>query len=408
MTFKHVKFEDSVVMRSLEKLAKEKGLVKPEKITKTAAVKTDLTATANLMQNILNLCAGLRQSGFTKHANELEEKFMVYKQAQTLYETTKETGEDLVESAHSKGSHKLEDVDSDEAVFETIVDQHMKHLKMIEKAPTGKLASARNVIDAVKVVLGEEALGAAPVQPTLSGNEDQDLAAYHDWVAYSYVLRTMPILNKGWKIITKQMSTTTLKPMFAKNYNEINQKINSLTQDNVGIDDLKSIFTDLNDIQASINAFNPTDAAALTPAGFMPTVTKHLGDAYDAATLNWGGQFRDQLTELITEAKSNVNVAIDSLSGKKDTVIKGMIEQSGSKSAIDSAKKMFTDWLAKVATVAEATPPEKQLAVNWINKRLAAIEEIKNSSDDMAQKLSKLNAITADPEVQQFKSTWIV
>lgn len=153
MTFKHVKFEDSVVMRSLEKLAKEKGLVKEESITKTAS-KT-VTASDNLTENVLTLCAGLRERGFQKQANELETKFMTLKQAQTLYETSSEKGEDLVDAAHPKGSHKLEGVDGDEAVFETILDQHLKNIKMIDKKPTGKLASSKDILGAVKKVLGE-------------------------------------------------------------------------------------------------------------------------------------------------------------------------------------------------------------------------------------------------------------
>lgn len=155
MTFKHVKFEDSIVMRSLEKLAKEKGLVESEPITKSAS--QSLVPTNNLTENVLVLCDGLRQRGFTKQAIELEEKFLAYKQAQTLYETTSEKGEDLVDAAHPKGSYKLEDVDSDEAVVETILDRHMKMVKMIEKTPTGKLSSASQVINAVKMVLADAA-----------------------------------------------------------------------------------------------------------------------------------------------------------------------------------------------------------------------------------------------------------
>jgi hypothetical protein len=155
MTFKHVKFEESVVMRSLEKLAKEKGLVKQDPITKSASKTVDLSPSTNLMENVLNLCAGLRQSGFHKEASEVEEKFVAFKQAQTLYETSTEKGEDVIDAAHSKGSHHLEGVDSDEAVVETILDNHLKSLKMIEKVPTGKLASSRDILHAVKVVLAQ-------------------------------------------------------------------------------------------------------------------------------------------------------------------------------------------------------------------------------------------------------------
>lgn len=171
MTLKHVKFEDSAVMRSLEKLAKEKGLVS-EKITKNASAvkKLNLSPSESLTSNIVTLCSGLREAGFHKHAEELEEKFFAYKQAETLYETSKEKGEDLVDEAHPKGSHKLEDVDGDEAVFETILDQHLKMIKMIDKEPTGKLASSEAIIDSVGKALGSDFLAVKRAQEAESGD----------------------------------------------------------------------------------------------------------------------------------------------------------------------------------------------------------------------------------------------
>lgn len=157
MTFKHMKFEDSATMRSLEKLAREKGLVKPEVMTKSASSQLDLAPSSSLTENVLKLCVGLKACGFDKYADELESKFVVYKQAQTLYETSKETGDDLVHSAHPKGSHKLDGVDGEEATIETILDQHIKILEKINKTPTGKLSSASDVIKAVKKVLGQQA-----------------------------------------------------------------------------------------------------------------------------------------------------------------------------------------------------------------------------------------------------------
>src|SRR5574338_644538 len=150
MTFKHTKFEDSPIMRSLEKVAREKGLVKDEPIAKTASAPTiDLAPSGNLMSNVLKLCAGLRASGFDKYASELELAYLNYKRANTLYETSKEKGEDLVDEAHPKGSHKLEGVDGD-AVIETILDNHLKMVELVNKKPTGKLASSKDVMGGVK------------------------------------------------------------------------------------------------------------------------------------------------------------------------------------------------------------------------------------------------------------------
>lgn len=161
MTFKHTKF-DSPTLRALEKIAVEKGLVKPAPLEKKAATKkADYTPTPDLMENILKLCAGLRAKGLTKQAAEVETAFLNYKQAQTLYETSKEKGEDLIQAAHPKGSHKLEGVDGEEATVEDIIEQQLKMMKVVEKKPTGKLASSKSILNAVKVVLAEEV---APAQ----------------------------------------------------------------------------------------------------------------------------------------------------------------------------------------------------------------------------------------------------
>src|SRR4051812_13432544 len=98
MTYKNTKFEDSAVMRSLEKLAVKKGLVKPEELKKEASAKPapSFAPTQNVSQNILKLCSGLRSQGFESYANELERKFLTLKQA-----------ENMMDIAHPEGSVKL-------------------------------------------------------------------------------------------------------------------------------------------------------------------------------------------------------------------------------------------------------------------------------------------------------------
>jgi len=147
-------------MRSLEKVAQEKGLVKPESLlqklaSRTAVKKIDATPTSNLMENIFKLCEGLKTQGLVAEANELEINYFQYKQAQTLYEAHKEKGEDVIHSAHPDGSHKLEGVEGSEACFEDILDKHVKFLQMIDKKPTGKLSSSAHVLSAVKKALGQ-------------------------------------------------------------------------------------------------------------------------------------------------------------------------------------------------------------------------------------------------------------
>lgn len=200
MTFKHTKFDESPIMRSLERVAKEKGLVKSESIQKNASVKNidvkpiDITPSDNLSDNILKLCNGLRSQGFNKYAEELESNFINYKKAQTIYEAHKETGEDLVNSAHPKGSHKLENVDSDEAVIENILDVHLKMTKMIDKKPTGKLSTS-SAIQKIKTSLGQA--------PTLNPNQIKSIFNNHIIgkleAAHNRARECIPVLQNAQK-----------------------------------------------------------------------------------------------------------------------------------------------------------------------------------------------------------------
>lgn len=136
MSFKHTKFDDSESMRSFAKVGVEKGLVTPEtsSVVKTASSK--ISATGDLVQDVMILCASLRKAGMEKHAEDLENNFLLYKKSESLYETFKETGEDLVDMAHPEGSHKLQDL---EHTVLTITDRHKKIKDIVNKKPTGKL-----------------------------------------------------------------------------------------------------------------------------------------------------------------------------------------------------------------------------------------------------------------------------
>ena len=151
MTFKHLKFAESSTMQAFEKLARAKGLVKPDEVKKTATKTLDLNPSKNFLENILKLAQGLRSQGFHKHADDLENKFVVYKRAESLYETSKETGEDMVDMAHPKGSKKMDGTDH---TVLTIVDQKKKIEEIVNKKSTGKFASNQEIIDTVKRALG--------------------------------------------------------------------------------------------------------------------------------------------------------------------------------------------------------------------------------------------------------------
>lgn len=147
MTFKHSKFEDSVVMRNLVRIAKKKGMIK-DPIQKVAS-KLDLTPTEDLFENVLKLASGLRANGFEVQANELESNLMLYKRA-------KVEG-DIIEEAHPKGGLEFKDV-LGHPKFHTLIEQQMKMVDVAFKEPNGKLAKAEDIIKAVKKIFAKKDL----------------------------------------------------------------------------------------------------------------------------------------------------------------------------------------------------------------------------------------------------------
>lgn len=287
MTFKHIKFEDSVVMRSLEKLYKEKGLLKEEPLKKEASSKLDLRASSNLMENILKLCNGLRSYGLDKQANELESNYLSYKKANTLYETSKETGEDLINAAHPKGSHKVDVLGDDLAIVETILDRHLKMIKVVDKVPTGKLASS-NIINSVKKALGEitetSSLGQSQTDAILSklnlvvsflasAKNELDKTTYSDSFGFSF--------KNEIDSINKVISSFKSNSIISKNHLDfINSKISNLQ---------KMMYFKNNPI-------------------FMPSIliNKLKGESEPVYNIN----------KLLNQASSAVNEAIEFIAGK--------------------------------------------------------------------------------------------
>ena len=128
---------------------------KPAEIKEVPAPKQEK---ASLDTNILTLSNKLRSSGFDKYADQLENKFLAVKQAEVhLYKVHEETGEDLVNAAHPDGDNKTiaPTKGSDLGDIETILSRHKKIEDIVNKKPTGKLASLTSYVDQCKIVLGE-------------------------------------------------------------------------------------------------------------------------------------------------------------------------------------------------------------------------------------------------------------
>ena len=98
----------------------------------------------NLFESLVVLADSLRKKGFKEEAKRLDERICNYKTAEGevhLYQTFEETGDDLLDSAHPDGDLALCPAKDNMGDIETLQSQHKKILKMLEKAPTGKLSS---------------------------------------------------------------------------------------------------------------------------------------------------------------------------------------------------------------------------------------------------------------------------
>jgi hypothetical protein len=370
MTFKHVNFEDSSTMRSLAKVAKEKGWLS-ESLTKTASQekKPDYSATGNLTINIVKLCSGLREFGFNKYADELEEKFINYKRAASSYETSKEKGEDLVDTAHPDGSHKLEGVEGD-SLIETIVDQQLKDILMVNKAPTGKLA--KDILSAVKIVLSQEGPSVQKSLQNVISNLDSALQIFNDVGFLS-----KPATSMGNKAL--ELSKAALN--------------------NPNIDALRKI-------QVSLKIFR---------SNVKPVLFSLLGGV--------SGDTYDNMVPYLDEADKSINQAISLLQQKQEMTDKKINTPeapkedpkiSGFNSKIDEAIKTARRWIVQIQTDSELNDNDKNSAKGWLNKKILNVLELKKEFDGLSPDdkvkavdglLVNLNKLTT--QFPAFQAQWI-
>lgn len=354
MTFKHLKFEDSPIMRSLEKVAIEKGLVAPQFMIKQAQTQHDFSASMNLSENIIKLCDGLRLCGLESKAEELENNYLDYKKAQTLYETSKETGEDLVHNAHPKGSHKLEGVEGD-SVIETIIDQHLQALKMIDKKPTGKLYTASEIINSVRVVLAQDTSNEAQIIANL--NKVLNIMQRLQLIAQGDV--SLP--QFGWNLYFAPVNTAIANPTI-DNINKAKERFNTLH------DRLKP--------------------------GIIQGVTDDTWSVIKPLFGSGSAAFEKSLIarQKVNEARAK-EVAGDIVdSDKPERVGVTVVDAYGLSTSIKNALSTLNGYRAAINTDDTLEEADKNTALAWINSRSAAINNIKAQYDSLENDEEKMAA----------------
>jgi hypothetical protein len=158
-----VKYTDNLyaseVYRELERQAVKKGSFKPTEteLVKLAAQEVVQTQQINrevetdpsddLIQDVARLAYAMRRKGFINQAEDLEQKLVIFKQAESsLYNVTPESNRDFLDFAHRDGDVNLIDGSGDFGTIETLQSVADKILAVTRKEPTGKLASLAAMI----------------------------------------------------------------------------------------------------------------------------------------------------------------------------------------------------------------------------------------------------------------------
>lgn len=388
MTFKNVKFDDSAVMRSLEKLAVKKGLVQPETMKKeaSAAPKTSLKPTGDLTQDLLKLCDGLRKAGFSKYADDVETKFVQLKKAESLYETSKETGEGFLEDAHPEGSVKLKDMDGD-ATVETVADIKKKIEELVNKTPKGKLAN-QDFINLVKISLAEGEVG--------------PLAVIAEQLAKGRTL---------WKTIDKEVDANTSG--WALHWSEnfewgtisrnvqinLNRKPEDMTTDRI-----ERLFADVRKAYEFVTSRNKEDLVA------------RLKDAFGQMLVLYGPMRKARDTYNEGESKQLSGKPVANAPEKGIHTIPEVTVQGGTpvEIKIGSLKSKIGSFKAQVGADMELSAQEKKTALSFLDGKMAEVaaqetgfSSVPEMERDTASAKFLKNLGKIEAQLQQFYTNWI-
>jgi hypothetical protein len=390
MAFRQNDFFSSETMRALEKVAYNKGLIKIDPLEKYASLprKPNLVPSDNLLNNILNLCEGLRAEGLDSYAEEIEKYYMFYKKSSSL------TDNSMIEQAHPEGSHTLEDVAGD-AVIETIIDQQLKDIKMISKMPTGKLSN-NQVMSMVKKAL----LKNAQEESISSSIKNNQTAAYsHKKQLKFYIDEANSIMNQVFG------RTLTLKHTFHDNYQDISIALDSMTENNINIAQINNIISDLDDMINSLNLINWKDLGLFNPLTAPYSILRHVGDISDTITGDYQGLVRDQVAGYIDKALSLANAMKNILSNISTTTNEStpQITTETPKSTTQGNQKLpsikqlrdkiyavvsvYDNYISTISASLNSNPNGKSSAKQYLNTTLNYLKHVRQSF------LSMINAI---------------
>lgn len=178
----------SEVYRELERQAVHKGHFKPSEaqVVKTAAAQlqqqeainksVDTTPSEDLTQDVARLAFAMRRKGYVCQAEELEEKLVLFKKAESdLYNVTSEKNKDFIQFSHRDGEKEIIEGAGELGVIETIDTLAEKIRAVTQKEPTGKLPGKSANLSELAELIKEaqmEGSGEPATETTESGQID--------------------------------------------------------------------------------------------------------------------------------------------------------------------------------------------------------------------------------------------
>ncbi len=378
MTYKNTKFEDSPVMRSLEKLAQKKGLIKNDPFKKEASAPAPSYApTTNLNQNILKLCSGLRSQGFGKYANELENKFLALKQA-----------ESIMEEAHPEGSVKLPDMEGD-ATIEDCADQKKMIEDIIKKTPKGKFGN--DIVNLVKITLAQAVNESSDPLNIISSSQIQGKeywAVIHDAVDKE---------TSGWALQwSESFAWNTISNRIRKRF--------SYKPTDMTVDAIEKQFSDIKESVSFIENMGKESLAAGLRGVFGKLLTlygpmRRARNQYDA---NLSAQ---RAGTVLDAPSSNEPKTIQDVTVTGDPV----------DLRIGEALTELKGYAAQIQADMQLTAPEKKNGINWLQSHAAKLKLQQDSYEkymDATKGLGKADSFlknidVLEKQLKEFYQNWL-
>jgi hypothetical protein len=366
-------------------------------------------ASTPLSQKLLSLAANLRENGFEKYAQVLENQLIsIHKTAAHLYQAHDETGDDVINFAHRDGDKELEKSWGDLGEVETILSRHNKILDVVHREPSLKKKANKNLLNAVKIILS--------TADNDSNNNDEKIKAIVS-EGISYIAQFISILTK---MQLKRIKTKGSGFIENGALEDIQDKLNDMQK-------LEQSATDYNTIMQITKLLN--NIVSNISVSLSQTVYLDEGEMSEINSL---------VSQYLETAKARFNAAFQLLQGhiegaqyqlqqgmepSKISLVDGSTPSPASSSVAPQTKfiddatvylKSLYRWRQKINADPENTPEDKQAANGWLDKKDAAIrslaEQFHNLPNEQKEQMSKeydqklLPIIASFP---QFKQKWI-